>query len=340
MSTPTVVTVLDEQGFAAGWSRLGRVPPEHRLAPITDRATLRFTDAAHLADALVGAQVLFVHDFASPAVPGAWHAADDLRWMHVAAAGVDAQLSDAVRASDVVVTNSRGVFDGPIAEYVLAQLLSFTKDLPRSWELQRAHTWQHRESERLAGSAALVVGTGAIGRAIARLLRAVGVAVTGAGRRARDADPDFGRVVATDDAAFGTALGAADWVVAVAPLTEQTRGLFDAAAFAAMRPGARFVNVGRGELVDTDALVAALASEHLGGAALDVTDPEPLPAGHALWDLPTARITPHNSGDFHRWRDALTDLFVRNFDRWWRGEPLLNVVDTALGYVPSPEGER
>ena len=303
------------------------------MEPVAERAELRPTEEAGLAAALRGADVLFAYDFLSTAVPAAWHAAGSVRWLHVAAAGVDAVLAPEVRRSGVVVTNSRGVFEEPIAEYVLAQVLSFAKDLPGSLRLQAEHRWQHRESERVAGTRALVVGTGPIGRAVARLLRAVGVEVHGSGRRARQEDPDFATV--TDAAALPTELGRADWVIAVPPLTEATRGMFDAAAFAAMAPHARFVNVGRGELVRTPDLVAALWEGRIAGAALDVVDPEPLPAGHELWDLPNVALTPHNAGDFHGWREALTELFADNFLRWVDGRPLRNVVDMSLGYVPS-----
>ncbi|MFI6867747.1 D-2-hydroxyacid dehydrogenase [Nocardia sp. NPDC050406] len=309
----------------------GNRPDAQLMRPIHTRATVRYTEAADLADALRGADALFVYDFLSTAVPGAWHAADRLRWLHIAATGVDTVMFDALRESPVTVTNTRGVFDSAIAEYVLAQILAFAKDLPESLRLQQRHTWRHRESERIAGATVLVVGTGPIGRAIARLLRAVGMTVRGLGRRAREEDPDFG-TVGTDLLAE---LPAADYVVAIAPLTESTRGMFDTRAFAAMKPHARFVNVGRGELVVTDDLVDALRTGTIAGAALDVVDPEPLPAGHLLWDLPNVQLTPHNSGDFVGWRRDIVTAFAENFERWIDGRPLENVVDKKLGYVPS-----
>lgn len=323
MSSQPVVVVLH-----------GGEPPSARaMAPVAAHAEIRLTEAAGLASALEGADVVFAYDFLSTAIAQTWHAMGSVQWVHVAAAGVDALMSPQVRESDVVITNSRGVFDSSIAEYVLGQVLSFAKDLPGSLRLQQEHRWVHRESERVAGSRALVVGTGPIGRAIARLLRAAGLEVSGAGRRERTDDPDFGHVVGTDG--LHEALGEADWVVAIAPLTDSTKGMFDAAAFAAMRPTARLINVGRGELVVTDDLVSALRSGQVAGAALDVLDVEPPPADHPLWDLPGVMITPHNSGDFHGWRDALVELFVDNFERWSQGRQLDNIVDTSLGYVPT-----
>ncbi|QGH70822.1 D-2-hydroxyacid dehydrogenase [Pseudactinotalea sp. HY158] len=317
----------------------GRPPPPGPLAPVTEHAEVRLVEAAGLARALHGADVLFAYDFFSPAIHEAWHAADSLRWLHVASAGVDAMLDPQVRASEVVLTNSRGIFDQAIAEYVLAQILTFAKDLRGSWALQRDERWLHRESQRIAGTRALVVGTGPIGRAVARLLAAAGIHVTGGGRRARDRDADFGTVIdVTAPASFHAGLAGADWVVAIAPLTEQTRGMFDAAAFAAMDPAARFINVGRGELARTDDLVTALRAGELAGAALDVVDPEPPPPGHPLWELPGVVLTPHNSGDFIGWRDELVGVFAENFRRWATGRPLRNVVDKHLGYVPSTGG--
>lgn len=310
----------------------GEVPSAETMAPLQQLTQVQYTDEAGLVEALPGAEVLFAYHFTSKALPGAWHAADALRWLQVAAAGVDPFMTEEVRTSDVVVTNSRGVFDGAIAEYVLGQVLAFAKDLSGSWRRQQTQHWEHRESERVAGTRALVIGTGPIGRTIARLLRGVGLQVRGSGRRARENDPDFTTVCAQED--LPAELARADWVVLAAPLTDATRGMIDTDALAAMRPSARLINVGRGELVRTDDLVTALDNEVIAGAALDVMDPEPLPAGHPLWELPTALITPHNSGDFVGWRRALVELFAENLARWQAGEPLDNIVDKTMGYVP------
>jgi phosphoglycerate dehydrogenase-like enzyme len=303
------------------------------MGAVEQAAEVRYVQADGLAAGLKGADVLFVWDFFSTAVRDAWPAADRLQWLHVASAGVDAMLFDGMRESDVVLTNSRGVFDVPIAEYVLGVVIAFAKDLPHSFELQRQRQWEWRETERVGGRRALVVGTGPIGAAIARLLRAVGMDVRGAGRRARDDDPDFGVVHASADLAQH--VGWADFVVSVAPLTEATRGLFDRKVFAAMQPSARFVNVGRGELVVEDDLVAALQAGELAGAALDVFETEPLPPESPLWTMPNVLVSAHMSGDTVGWKDDLAELFVANFARWVAGEPLQNVVDKNRGYVPT-----
>ena len=306
-------------------------PPD--MDGIEKRALVRYTDGPNLADALHGADALFVYDFLSTAVPAAWRAADRLRWLHIASAGVDPVLFPGLRDSDVVLTNSRGVFDDSIAEYVLGVILTFAKDFARSLDLQRETRWQHRESERISGREVVIVGTGPIGRAIARLLRAAGMRVVGAGRTARDSDPDFGTVYPS--AELVEHLPSADYVVAVAPLTEQTKGLFDARALAAMKPSARFINVGRGELVVTGDLVEAVRAGKIAGAALDVFETEPLPADSPLWTMENVLVSPHMSGDFIGWRTKLVEVFAENFRRWLAGEPLQNVVDKKLGYVPS-----
>lgn len=304
------------------------------MEPIEESAIVRYTREEGLAETLRGADALFLYDFQSSALRDAWASADRLRWVHVAAAGVDPVLFPALRESKVVLTNSRGVFDEPIAEYVLGLILALAKDFVRTIDLQRRGRWQHRESERIAGARVLVAGTGPIGRAIARMLRAVGMRVSGLGRRSRENDPDFGTVYPS--AELAARLPGMDYVVAVAPLTEETKGMFDEAAFAAMKPGARFINVGRGALVDTPALAEALRGGRLAGAALDVFPTEPLPPESPLWNLPGLIVSPHMSGDFVGWRDSLIEVFADNFERWQTGRPLRNVVDKQLGYVPSP----
>jgi phosphoglycerate dehydrogenase-like enzyme len=289
--------------------------------------------SAQLAEALPGADVLFVYDFSSPALRSAWAAADSLRWVQVASVGVDAVLFDELIDSDVIVTNSRGVFEEPIAEYVLGQILSFAKGFHRSMRAQDAGRWEHFESEPIAGASATIIGTGPVGRAITRLLKAAGMSVRVVGRRQRT-DPDFGAV--TTDVL--DAVSDADYVVLAAPLTEQTRGMVDAEALAAMPARARLINVGRGELLVTDALVAALQAGRLAGAALDVVDPEPLPAGHPLWTAPNVHLTPHNSGDETGWTDKLQQQFVGNFRRYRSGQPLHNIVDKHRGYAPTGAG--
>lgn len=294
-------------------------------------ADVRYATSAELVKALPGADVLLVWDFRSSALAGAWPAADSLRWVHAASAGVNHVLTPELVASDVVVTNSRGVFDEPMAEYVLGLALALAKDLPTTLSHQRERRWRHRETERLADRHALVAGTGPIGRAIGRKLRAVGMRVTGLGRVARSTDPDLGEVLPMSS--LSDVLPDADYVVLAAPLTDDTRGMIDAKALAAMKPTARLINVGRGPLVVQEDLVEALDAGTLGGAALDVFVSEPLPTSSPLWRLPNVIVSPHMSGDVVGWRAELVALFVDNLSRYVEGQPLRNVVDKARGYV-------
>ncbi|KIH96516.1 2-hydroxyacid dehydrogenase [Streptomonospora alba] len=319
----------------------GDLPPgSERIEADPRLASVRYATADRLHEVLPGAHALFVWDLFSEAVEDAWPKADSLRWVHAATAGVDNLMFDRLVGSDVTVTNSRGVFDEPMAEYVLGLVVAFAKDLPATLDNQRRREWRHRETERVGGKHALVIGTGPIGRAIARQLRAVGMTVEGAGRTARTEDPDFGTVVEsslqTAAPGLAEALPRADYVVLAAPLTDATRDLADAAFLARMRPHARLINVGRGQLVDEDALGRALRAEELAGAALDVTRTEPLPEDSPLWSAPGALISPHMSGDVVGWRDELVELFADNLERFLGGSPLRNVVDKRRGYVSGP----
>jgi len=304
--------------------------PPH-LEELERAAEVRYCDAAGLADAVRGAQVLMLWDFFSTAVRDVWAEADSLEWIHVTAAGVDTLLFDELRRSAVVVTNAHGVFDRPIAEYALGAVLAHAKDSRRSLDLQREHRWQHRETHSILGATVLVVGTGAIGRAIARLLRAAGMEVRGTGRTARSGDPDFGEVVLTSE--LVKHVGWADHVVLAAPLTPATRGLVNAEVLAAMKPDAHLVNVARGPLVDEAALLVALGTGQLGAVTLDVFGTEPLPVDSPWWDAPDVTVTAHMSGDVVGWRDTLARQFAENARCWLAGEPLLNVVDKQLGYI-------
>ncbi|WP_069769642.1 D-2-hydroxyacid dehydrogenase [Streptomyces sp. LUP30] len=301
--------------------------PLPRLGRLTGRARVLHTDEASLAERLPAADVLLVWDFTSHAVRAAWPGEGPRpRWVHTASAGVDHVMCPELAASDTVVTNARGIFDEPIAEYVAALVLAMAKDLPRTWELQQRGEWLHRESRRVAGGRAVVVGSGPIGRAIARTLKALGMTAAVVGRVPRTGihgPQDLDRLLAR-----------ADWVIAAAPLTEQTRGMFDTRRFGVMQPSARFVNVGRGQLVVEDALVRALERRWIAGAALDVVTDEPLAPDSPLWHVPGLLISPHMSGDIVGSYDELGAQFVELFERWAAGRPLKNVVDKQRGYVP------
>lgn len=313
MSVPTLL-VLDAD-------------PPPRLGRLTGRARIEHADATTLAERLPSADVLLVWDFASTAVRDAWPGEGPRpRWVHTASAGVDHLMCPELADSDTVVTNARGVFDQPIAEYVAALVLTMAKDLPRTLELQREGVWRHRESQRVAGTRACVVGSGPIGRAIVSTLKALGITTALVGRRPRTG------IHGPDD--LDRLMARADWVIAAAPLTADTHGMFDARRFGMMQPSARFINIGRGQLVVEEALVEAVSKRWIAGAALDVFDTEPLPPDSPLWQVPGLIVSPHMSGDTIGWRDELGTQFVELFDRWEAGRSLTNVVDKQRGYVP------
>lgn len=308
--------------------------PPPGIGVIADAVDLAFADeVAALAAALPGSDVVFAWRPRGAMLSEAWEHAGDLRWVQSASAGVDALLFPELVGSHVVVTNARGVFDEAIAEYVVGVILLFSKGLAGVLEAQRQREWRHRETERLEHKRVLVAGTGPIGRAIARSCAALRMQVRGVGRTARPRDDEFGRVFAAEDLA--EAAGWADYVVNALPATAETRHVFGDEVFAAMSPGARFVNVGRGSTVDEGALVRALEQGQIGGAALDVFEEEPLPADSPLWAMPNVVVSPHLAGDFAGWRESAVELFVGNLERYLTGKPLRNVVDKERGYVPS-----
>jgi phosphoglycerate dehydrogenase-like enzyme len=326
MTEPRVL-VLGSSGPTAGPA----APP--RLDRLEGRARVVHCDEKSLAARLPEADVLLVWDFTSDALRGAWPGPGPRPgWVHTASAGVDRVLFPELAASETVLTNARGIFDRPIAEYVAGLVIAMAKDFRGTWEYQRRREWRHRETEKVHGSRAVIIGSGPIGRTIGRTLQALGVEVELTGRRERTGDPDFGRVHASES--LPALLAAADWVVCAAPLTAETTGMFDAAAFGRMKPGARFINIGRGQHVVEQDLAEALRAGRLAGAALDVFAGEPLPPSSPLWDAPGLLISPHMSGDTLGWHDDLAEQFQDNFERWSGGQPLRNVVDKTLGYVP------
>ena len=245
-----------------------------------------------------------------------------LDWLHTMSAGTDHPIFTAMRERGVTVTNSAGAAAPSIAQTVMTYLLALSRDLPKTLRDQATRTWDPQPSVDLDGQRLGIVGLGAIGSETARLAQAFGMDTIGLRRSPTGDEPCE---TWTNDR-FEELLGWADAIAVTAPLTDETRGLFDATAFAAMRPGAWFVNVGRGEIVDEAALVESLLDEHLGGAGLDVFATEPLPADSPLWRFPNVIITPHSSGDTSRSHRRADDLFVENFRRYTSGEPLTRVT--------------
>jgi phosphoglycerate dehydrogenase-like enzyme len=270
----------------------------------------------------------------SPPIDAILDAAPALAWIHQRGAGIDRIGTPRLRTSGLLLTNGSGNHAPNIAEHVLGFMLAFARQLPVLLEQQRARHWKPpaaRTLFELSGQTLVVVGFGAIGSALARRARAFEMTVIGVRRSAGGASRDGAdRVVAMTE--LDAVLAEADHVAIAAPLTEETRGLFSAARFDAMKPGAYLYNVGRGAIVDHDALLASLRSGRLAGAGLDVTEPEPLPADSPLWSESNAIITAHSSGLTPRSFERYQGLLLENLRRFAGGEPLLNLVDVQRGY--------
>jgi phosphoglycerate dehydrogenase-like enzyme len=269
-------------------------------------------------------------------------------WVHSATSGVERALTPASRERGLVVTNARGVFSRPIAEYVLMMILSVSRKLPQLLELQRERTWQPLEGAELRDVTVGIVGLGSIGRAVGALATAFGCRVVAVRRRPSDSDvaADSAAGKDGDDRAFGEVmldrvggpetlpqlLAESDFIVLAAPLTPETEEMINAESLAMVKPGAWLINVARGGLIDERALLRALRDGPLGGAVLDTFRDEPLPAMSSFYDLPNVIVTPHTAWSSGRVLDRSVELFCDNLRRFATAEPLLNVVDPAAGY--------
>ena len=272
----------------------------------------------------------------------AWHLTPEqlaiaprLKWLQSFAAGVDRMPFPELAARNIVVTNSSGVHASNIAEHILAMMLAFARQLP--WLLRHppAGDWfempvRNRVFE-LGQQELLVVGTGDIGLGLAERARGLGMNVNGVRRRVDQPVPAaISKIYQVSDLA--SALPTADHVAICLPLTPGTRGLFDAAMLARMKPSAYLYNVGRGQIIDQDALIKALDEGTVAGAGLDVTVPEPLPAESPLWAMENVMVTAHTSGSTPRYWERILAILETNITRFQAGEPLHNVVDGVAGY--------
>jgi phosphoglycerate dehydrogenase-like enzyme len=265
-----------------------------------------------------------------------------LAWVHSASAGVERALTPAARERGIVITNARGVFSRPIAEYVMMMILAVSRKLPGLLELQRERTWQPLEGTELRDVTVGIVGLGSIGRAVGVLATAFGCRVVATRRRPEagsaprdDDEPSFGEAMLDrvgGPETLPALLAESDFVVLAAPLTPETENMIDASTLAAMKPGAWLINVARGRLVDERALLRALRDGPIGGAILDTFRDEPLHASSPFYDLPNVIVTPHTSWSSARVLDRSVELFCDNLRRFAVGEPLLNVVDPTQGY--------
>jgi phosphoglycerate dehydrogenase-like enzyme len=256
-----------------------------------------------------------------------------LRWVQIQSAGCEyyTKEGNVFPHSRVALTNASGVFDLPIAEHVIGMMLGHTRDLFHYVRRQADGRWNRDKAvvRDFSGSTVGIVGLGSIGTAVAVRARALGARVLGLRRTPSQDDPV--------DAAYTPdrlheMLAQCDFVALCLPATGDTRHMIDAAALGAMRPHVFLTNIGRGGAIDTDALVSALRAGRIGGAGLDVTDPEPLPDGHPLWSMDNVIITPHTAGGSPGDEDRIHALFLKNIVRYIGGQELINRVDPVRGY--------
>ena len=256
-----------------------------------------------------------------------------LKWLQLNSAGTDGYTAPGVLPEGTLLTNASGAYGLAISEHMIASLLYLMKKLNYYSADQRTHTWSdHGQVTSIYGARTLVVGLGDIGGEFAQRMHALGSTVTGIRRTAADKPEYLAALYQMDH--LKECLADADIVASSLPGTRATYKLFNAEAFACMKQGAYFLNVGRGTAVDSLALADALNSGHLAGAAVDVTDPEPLPADHPLWEARNLLITPHISGNYHlqETHERIIRIAARNLARYLKGEPLENMVDFSTGY--------
>lgn len=260
-----------------------------------------------------------------------------LLWMQTGSAGVESYVRPGVLAENTLLTNATGAYGLAISEHMLGMLLELFKKLELYRDAQKDGQWKSLGAVKAVyGSTVLVLGMGDIGGEFGKRCKALGAKVIGV-RRSNRQKPDYAdEVHLLED--LDQLLPQADVVAVTLPGTEATRGLMNRERLAKMKEGAVLLNVGRGYIVDTEALCDALESGHLSGAGVDVTEPEPLPADHRLWRIPTALVTPHISGFYHleETHQRIVNIFVENLEHFRKGEPLRNQVDFSTGYRKLP----
>ena len=254
-----------------------------------------------------------------------------VRWVHCRAAGLDDLLLPALVAHPVPLTNGSGVFSPPLGEFVLGAVLYFAKDFRRLIRNQMAGVWEQFDVGEVSGQTAGIVGYGDIGRACASRLKAMGMNIL-ALRRTAPAAADSLVSKYYGPEGLLEMISQCDSIVVTAALTPETRGMIGAREFAAMKPSAVVINVGRGPIIDEAAMIQALTEKRIAGAALDVFATEPLPAGHPFYGLENVLLSPHSTDHTYDWLERAMRFFLEQFDRFAKGEPLRNVVDKKRGY--------
>jgi phosphoglycerate dehydrogenase-like enzyme len=263
--------------------------------------------------------------------------AKKLKWIHSTAAGVAQLMYPELRDSEIMVTNPSGIFSVPMSEHTMGLLLALARNFPDALRQQERAVWSQQEIwdkpqhlSELNGKVLLIVGYGSIGREVAKRAKAFEMKVWGVTRSGTGERAHVEKILAAEK--LHEALPEADYVVVCAPETAETKHLIGAAEIARMRRGARLINIGRGSLLDEAALIRALESGALGGAALDVAATEPLPKESPLWKAPNLFITPHTSGVSDRLWNRQAEILIALLERWFDGREMFNRVDFARGY--------
>ncbi|HET8587589.1 MAG TPA: D-2-hydroxyacid dehydrogenase [Candidatus Limnocylindria bacterium] len=282
--------------------------------------------------ALEAARVLFRGGLSEAVLEHLLTRTPNLEWIHSVSAGVERVAIPGVLSRGLVVTNGRGVFSRPIAEYVVMMLLSIARRLPQLLELQRERTWQPLGGRELSGLTLGILGFGSIGADVAALLQPFGTRILATRRHPERGPGAASNVQLLSADRLAELLRASDVVLVALPLTEETAGVIGAEELQQMRPDAWLINIARGRLVDEAALRRALAAGSIGGAVLDVFTEEPLPIDSPLYGTPNLVLTPHSSWASDRVAERSIELFADNLRRYLAGEPLHNVVDLQAGY--------
>ncbi len=268
-----------------------------------------------------GAEVVLLAPRHGRLLTDLWRDLSVTKWIHALGAGVEALPFDLLRRSEIIVTNSRGLYADALGEFAIAGMLWFAKDLRRLVRNQDARRWERLDVERLEGKTVGVIGYGGIGQAVGRRATALGMRVISVRRQ-----QEFG------DATIDDVIAEADYLVLSTPLTPATFHLLNRERIAAMRPEAVVINVSRGKIADEKALIEALEAKKIRGAALDVFETEPLPADSPLWALENVLISPHSADHTPDSHQRVMTFFIENLRRYQRGESLENVVDKEQGY--------
>lgn len=339
MEATTYVMPTTPRSLAAGaWSRIVLCyPAEPRhidlIAATAPQADVIDAGQERVAELLPTADIYFGH----AKVPVPWDEVvrgGRLRWIQSSAAGLDHCLVPSVVESDITVTSASGVLANQVADHTMALLAGLLRSLPTFLRAQQKHEFIRRPTRDLHGARIGIIGLGRNGRRLAEVLTVFRTTIVATDWYPINKPPHVAELLPAD--AVDEILPRIDILILAAPLTPVTRHMIDARRLALLPKGAILVNVARGALVVTDDMIAALESGHLGGAAVDVTDPEPLPPTSRLWDLPNVIITPHVGGQAATRLDDVTNFFCENLRRYQAGERLINLVDKRLGF-PMPE---